>query len=186
MPPHGAIGKAAPGVDARVIDTNGQVLGVRQTGELVVRAPGTFTRYAHAPELTDRALSPYGFRTGDLCHYDEQGYFYLTGRIKDIIIRGGANIAPAEVENVLTSHPSVQLAAVVGAPDPTFGERVVGFAVLRADARATSQELVEFCAARLAEFKVPHDIRIIERMPLGPTAKIDKNALKKAAAESSE
>jgi long-chain acyl-CoA synthetase len=186
MPPRGAIGKAAPGVDVRVIDTAGQVLGVRQTGELVVRVPGMFTRYAQAPELTDRALGPHGFRTGDLCYCDEQGYFYLTGRIKDIIIRGGANIAPAEVENILTSHPSVRLAAVVGAPDPTFGERVVGFAVLRADARATAQELVEFCAGRLAEFKVPRVIRILEKMPLGSTGKIDKNALKKVAVESRE
>jgi acyl-CoA synthetase (AMP-forming)/AMP-acid ligase II len=78
----------------------------------------------------------------------------------------------------------VQLAAVVGAPDPTFGERVVGFAVLRPAARATAQELVEFCATRLAEFKVPRVIQILETMPLGTTGKIDKNALKKAAAES--
>jgi long-chain acyl-CoA synthetase len=145
-----------------------------------------FTRYAQASELTHRALCPYGFRTGDLCHFDEQGYFYLTGRIKDIIIRGGANIAPAEVENILTSHPSVQLAAVVGAPDPNFGERVVGFAVLRAEARSTAEELVEFCAARLAEFKVPRVIRILKAMPLGATGKIDKNALKKIAAESEQ
>ncbi len=184
VPPRGAIGRPAPGGDAHVLGRDGQILGLRQTGELAVRAPGMITRYAKAPDLTASALGAHGFRTGDLCYYDEQGYFYLTGRIKDIIICGGANVAPAEVENVLASHRSVQLAAVVGAPDATFGERVVGFAVLRADARTTPQELLEFCAARLAEFKVPRVIRILQSMPLGATGKIDKNALRKAAAES--
>ena len=177
-PPRGAIGKAGPAVEVLVVGGNGRVLGVREHGELVVRAPGMFRRYAKAPELTERARGPLGFRTGDIGFYDEQGYFYIAGRIKDIIIRGGTNISPAEVENVLSGHPDVQLAAVVGAPDSTFGEVVAAFVTLRPGASATAQELIEHCGRQLAEFKVPASVRVMPTMPLGSTGKIDKNALK--------
>lgn len=178
VPPRGAIGKAGPGVEVLVVGGNGRVLGVREHGELVVRAPGMFRRYAKAPELTERARGPLGFRTGDIGFYDEQGYFYIAGRIKDIIIRGGANISPAEVENALSSHPDVQLAGVVGAPDSTFGEVVAAFVTLRPGASVTAKELIEHCGRQLAGFKVPASVRVIPTMPLGSTGKIDKNALK--------
>ena len=177
-PPPGAIGKAAPGVQVLVVGDGGRILGARDRGEVVVRAPGMFLRYEKAPGLTEQALGPLGFRTGDIGYYDEQGYFYLTGRIKDIIIRGGANIAPAEVENVLTSHPDVHFAAVVGAPDSTFGEVVAAFVTLRAGATVTAHDLIEHCGRQLAAFKVPTSVRILPVMPLGSTGKVDKIALK--------
>jgi long-chain acyl-CoA synthetase len=182
VPPRGAIGRAAPGLDVRIVDSEGRTLGPGQTGELVLRASGQFGRYDKAPDLTERAITPEGFRTGDLGYYDEQGYYYLTGRIKDIIIRGGANIAPAEVENVLADHPDVQIAAVVGAPNPTFGEVVVAFVALRTGRRATTEELIRFCDERLAGYKVPVRLTILDSMPLGSTGKTDKNILKKMAA----
>jgi long-chain acyl-CoA synthetase len=178
VPPPGAIGRAAPGVEVRIVGDGDRLLGVREHGEVVVRAPGMFVRYAKAPELTAKALGPLGFRTGDLGYSDEQGYYYLTGRIKDIIIRGGANIAPAEVEHVLTGHPDVQLAAVVGTPDRTFGEVVAAFVTLRPGASVTESGLIEHCHGRLATFKVPASIRILNAMPLGATGKIDKSALR--------
>jgi long-chain acyl-CoA synthetase len=178
IPPLGAIGKVAPGVQVHVVGDADRVLGTGEQGELVLRAPGMFRRYAKADEATVKVLSPLGFRTGDIGYYDERSYFYLTGRIKDIIIRGGAKIAPAEVEGALMAHEDVELAAVIGKADATFGEVVAAFVTLRVEAQTTAQELRDHCVRRLAEYKVPAFVKIIASMPLGSTGKIDKTALR--------
>ena len=180
-PPPGAVGTLAPGVEVTIIDAAGRALGPGEHGEFVVRAPSTFRRYANAEDVTAKVLEARGFRTGDVGYVDAQGYYYITGRIKDIIIRGGANIAPAEVEGVLASHPAVLLAAVVGMPDATLGEVAVAYVELREGQSATPQELIAHCAAVLAPFKVPALITQLPRLPVGATGKVDKNALKAAA-----
>jgi long-chain acyl-CoA synthetase len=152
-----------------------------EVGELAVRAPGMFTRYDGQPELTARALAGGELRTGDLARHDADGYYFLMGRIKDIIIRGGANVSPTEVEDVLASHPDVGMAAVVGAPDATFGEIVIAFVVARAAQVPDPAALLAHCAGRLANFKVPARIYVLDTLPLGLTGKADKQKLRAMA-----
>lgn len=176
--PPGSIGKPAPGVSARILDENHMDCAVGIQGELVVRAPSTLKRYHKDASLTLKSMFEGGFRTGDIGYLDEQGFYYLTGRIKDIIIRGGANIAPAEVEGVLARHPSVQDVAVIGIPDRIFGEVPAAYVVKRRGAEVTSEELVAHARLELADFKVPKHFAFAAELPLGKTGKVDKNALK--------
>ncbi len=135
-------------------------------------------RYLNDPEQTEAAFRDGLFRTGDLGRRDSEGYFYITGRIKDIIIRGGANISPSEVEAVLSSHAAVQDIAVVGGPDMIFGEVPVAFVVLRHGATATQADLIAYAGKTLSDFKVPRTIHFEAELPLGLTGKFDKKALK--------
>lgn len=176
--PHGAIGKAAPGARIIVVDSNGAAVAAGVTGEIWVRAAATTHGYFKNPELTQATFQDGLLRTGDLGHVDADGYFYLTGRIKDIIIRGGANIAPAEVENALLAHPAVLAAAVIGIPDSKFGELPLAYIVLAPGQNPDDTELEAFASQRLAQFKLPCEYRRIDEMPLGNTGKIDKKALK--------
>ena len=181
--PRGSLGRAAPGVSARILAADGREMAQGEVGELAVRAPGMFTRYDGQPELTARALAGGEFRTGDLARSDGDGYYFLMGRIKDIVIRGGANVGPVEVEEVLTSHPDVRMAAVVGATDATFGEIVIAFVVGHPEQLPDPAALLLHCAGRLASFKVPARIHILDALPLGPTGKVDKQKLRAMAEE---
>jgi len=177
-PPVGAIGKASPGADIRFVDANSQELPMGQQGEMLVHASATFRRYHKDAELTRQSLRDGYLMTGDLGYRDADGYFYLTGRLKDIIIRGGANIAPVEVENIIATHPAVQAVAVIGVPDPKFGELVVAYVMLRTNAHASVTELAAHCLGKLADFKIPASFVILGELPLGVTGKVDKRALK--------
>ncbi|EEF27462.1 AMP dependent CoA ligase, putative [Ricinus communis] len=148
-----------------------------ETGELLVRAPSTTRGYYKNPELTAATFDNGLMRTGDLGYRDEQGFYYLTGRIKDIIIRGGANIAPAEVEETIEAHPDVRSASVIGVPDEKFGQVVAAYVVPRDESHVSAEMLTEFCKERLADFKVPSQIYWTEELPLGITGKVDKKAL---------
>jgi long-chain acyl-CoA synthetase len=177
MPP-AAIGRASPGAVIRIVDGAGMEVADGVHGELVVRAPSTLKRYYKDEGLTKAAFLGDLFRTGDLGFRDAQGFYHLTGRIKDIIIRGGANIAPAEVEGVIGRHAGVQSAAVIGVPDRKYGEVPVAFVIRRSGAEVTPEALAELCRKELAEFKVPAMFRFVPDLPLGVTGKVDKNALK--------
>jgi long-chain acyl-CoA synthetase len=176
--PRNSIGRLAPGAAVKVIGADGNEVPAGVPGELLVRAPATLKRYHKDDALTQSALNNGWFRTGDLGHRDAEGWFYLTGRMKDVIIRGGANVAPTEVEDVLNSHPAVQSAAVIGVPDVRYGEVPVAYLVLRGKASVSCDELKAFCADRLAEFKRPAHFVFLASHPLGPTGKIDKKAIK--------
>jgi len=175
--PRGSLGKLAPGAEARILDAQGRPAPVGEHGELLVRAPGMLVRYHRDEALTAAALTDGWFRTGDLGRRDADGNHFLTGRIKDIIIRGGANIAPAEIEEILNGHPALRAAAVLGVPDERYGEVPVAYIVAR-DGAAEPSDLKGFCASRLAEFKIPAAFVAIDALPLGPTGKVDKKALK--------
>ncbi len=176
--PSGAIGRASPGAIVRIVDGAGAEVPDGVHGELVVRAPSTLKRYFKDESLTKAAFLGGLFRTGDLGFRDAHGFYHLTGRIKDIIIRGGANIAPAEVEGVIGRHAGVQSAAVIGVPDRKYGEVPVAFVIRRSGADVTPEALAELCRKELAEYKVPAVFRFVPDFPLGVTGKIDKNALK--------
>jgi long-chain acyl-CoA synthetase len=176
--PAGAIGRASPGASIRIVDGQGRDVGEGEQGELLVQAQSTLKRYYKDEALTQATLQGGLFRTGDLGFRDARGFYHLTGRIKDIIIRGGANIAPAEVEGVIARFPGVQSAAVIGVADRKYGEVPVAFIVPRGDMAVTAENLAAHCRRDLAEYKVPAAFHFLEAFPLTVTGKVDKRALK--------
>jgi long-chain acyl-CoA synthetase len=175
----GTVGKPLPNVEVQLRDEKGNVLDHDQEGELCVRGPSVMKGYYNKPEETAAVVDKDGwFRTGDIVRIDEDGYITITGRAKDLIITGGENVYPREVEAVLEEHAAVAEAAVIGKPDPSRGEVVVAFVALKEDAKADTDELRSFCRDRLAGFKTPREVHIREEFPRGPTGKILKRQLK--------
>jgi acyl-CoA synthetase (AMP-forming)/AMP-acid ligase II len=160
------------------MDPQGRILPTGATGEVVVRGPNVMRGYLGRPEETARALVDGWLHTGDAGRLDEDGYLVLVDRIKDLIIRGGENIYPKEVETVLGDHPDVLEAAVVGAADLRLGEVPVAFVALRPGASADAAALLDHCRARLARFKAPTEINFVDRLPRNPVGKTDKPALR--------
>ncbi|MGE0211297.1 MAG: class I adenylate-forming enzyme family protein [Parvibaculaceae bacterium] len=181
--PDGAVGKAAPGLIVKIVNGDGTECGTGEEGEILVRAAATMKRYMNAPDQTAAAFQDGLFRSGDLGRRDREGYYFITGRIKDVIIRGGANISPAEVEAALAAHPAVQDAAVVGCSDAIFGEVPVAFVVCRHSMTVTEQELADHAGKTLSDFKVPRRYFFVRELPQGKTGKVDKAALKKLVAQ---
>ncbi|WP_413875623.1 class I adenylate-forming enzyme family protein [Albidovulum sp.] len=177
----GSTGRLCPGAVVRIQRPDGSECADGEAGEAFVRGPGTMKRYNKNPGMTAAAMQGDLFRTGDIVVRDTKGFYTITGRIKDIIIRGGHNISPAEVEEALVSHPAVREAAVVGAPDPVFGESPVAFVVLRHGARLDLPDLIAHAGKRLSEFKVPQIVHVLAELPVGKTGKIDRRALKDQA-----
>lgn len=149
-------------------------------GEVVISGPNVMRGYLNRPEATAETIRDGWLHTGDVGRFDEDGYLVLVDRIKDMIIRGGENLYPKEIENALYAHPAVQEAAVVGAPDPVLGEVPLAHVALRPGAAATVEELTAHCAARLARIKVPSRIVLTDVLPKNPVGKIDKPALRRA------
>ncbi len=176
--PPGCLGRLAPMAQVKIVDEMGKGCPQGTPGELLVRGASLMSRYHGDPENTRRVFVNGWFKTGDLACESSPGYFSIVGRKKDIIIRGGANISPSEIEATLMRHPAVQSVAVVGLPDGTFGELPAAVVVLRGGAKATPEELSAFAARELAEFKIPARFAFVAEMPLGQTGKIDRNALK--------
>ena len=174
----GSVGKARAGVEFKIVDLDGTE---GNSGELFVRSPANFREYWRDAEATAAVLNDRWLRTGDLVRRDAEGYLHFTGRHKNIIIRGGCNIAPPEVEDALCQHPAVREAAVTGLPDPVFGQKVAAFLVLREGFSLDADELRAFLRARLSDYKVPEEIRFMTELPKGLTGKIDRRALAELA-----
>ncbi|MFE9994729.1 class I adenylate-forming enzyme family protein [Streptomyces avermitilis] len=174
----GTVGLPLPGQQVAVMDPQGRIAPAGATGEVVVRGPNVMRGYLGRPEETARTVIDGWLHTGDVGRFDEDGYLVLVDRIKDLIIRGGENIYPKEIETVLGDHPDVLEAAVVGAAEPRLGEVPVAFVALRPGASATTAALLDHCRARLAEFKVPTGITLVDRLPRNPVGKTDKPALR--------
>lgn len=173
----GTVGFPLPGVRARIGDPDsGTTLPPNTVGEVRIAGPSVFTGYLGLPEQSARALEDGWMRTGDLGFVDEDGYFHIVGRSKDMIISGGLNIYPREVEAALLTHAAVAEAAVVGVPDPDFGERVVASVVLREE--VDSARLIAWCRDHLAAFKVPKRIEAVEALPRNAMGKIQKQRLR--------
>ncbi|MBM9464460.1 long-chain fatty acid--CoA ligase [Aeromicrobium sp. YIM 150415] len=174
-----SIGKPIWGVEVRILDPEGTELppGTEHVGEIVIRGHNVMKAYFNRPEATAAALRDGWFRTGDLGYRDDEGYFFVVDRLKDLVIRGGYNVYPREVEEVLYEHPAIAEAAVVGRPDERLGEEILAFVALSPGAEATPEEIVEFCRERLAAYKYPREVRIIDSLPKGATGKILKREL---------
>lgn len=173
----GAMGLPVSGTEARIIDEDGQPAPVGAEGELVVRGPQIMQSYWGRPEETADVLSDGWLRTGDVARMDEEGWFYIVDRKKDLIITGGENIYPREVEEVLFEHPAVQEAAVVGVPHPFGGEIAKAFIVLKAGETATKKDIVQFASLRLSKHKVPRAVEFRTELPKSPAQKVLRRVL---------
>ena len=175
-----SIGKPIWGVEVEVVDDQDQRLpaGESNVGELVIRGHNIMKGYYKKPEATAEAFKNGWFHTGDLGYRDEDGFFFIVDRKKDLIIRGGYNVYPREIEEVLFEHPAVAEAAVIGKPDDKLGEEVVAVVALKQGADATPEEVRDFCKERLAAYKYPREVRIVADLPKGPTGKILKKELR--------
>ena len=174
-----SVGLPLPDVEVQVLDDDNKPLPANEIGEVVIRTPRVMKGYAGQESATAALLDADGWlHTRDMGYLDEDGYVYLVGRKDDIIIRGGENIAPAEIEAVLHAHPSVDEAAVIGIPDVDWGQKIAAFVALRPGKTASNDELADFCRQRLASFKKPEIIRFVDALPKNPLGKILKKELK--------
>lgn len=173
----GSIGLPIPGFEVRIINETGEDVPTGEVGELIVRGPGVMKGYHNQPEATAETIREGWLHTGDLAKKDRDGYLYIVDRKKEMIIRGGYNVYPREIEEILYTHPEVMEAAVVGVPDTELGEEVAAVVVLRPGARTTKEELRQFVKEQVAPYKYPRRIYLVEELPKGPTGKILKRSI---------
>lgn len=174
----GSVGAPLPGTEVFAVDAAEQRLPAGETGELIIRGPGVMQGYHNQPAATAAALRPDGgLRTGDVGHVDADGFIFITGRAKEMLIVAGENVFPREIENVLLEHPAIAEAAVIGVRDDVRGELPVAYVILKPEQTATPTEIRAFCRERLAGYKAPREVLIAEDLPRGPTGKILKRAL---------
>jgi long-chain acyl-CoA synthetase len=179
-PKYGSIGKCLLKCNTiKVFDEKGQELPPGQQGEIVIKGPTLMKGYWNLPEETAKAIKDGWLYTGDLGNVDDDGYFYITGRKKDIIIRGGENVSPVEVEEVLLQHPAVAEAGVVGIPDTVYGEEIKAFVVIKAGKHVSEEELIAFCKERLPTFKSPKKVQFIKSLPKNILGKVLRAELRK-------
>jgi acyl-CoA synthetase (AMP-forming)/AMP-acid ligase II len=171
-------GQVLNGVEIRIIGPAGERLSTRQVGEIVCRSASVMKGYWNLPEETARAFDGDWFRTGDAGYLDEAGFLYIYDRVKDMIISGGENIYPAEVESALYGHPAIADVAVIGVPDERWGEAVKAIIVLKPDSRASEAEIVAYARERIAGYKLPKSVDFVTALPRTPSGKILKRELR--------
>ena len=174
-----SIGRPMSDVEMKVIDEEGRELPPGEIGEIVARGPRVMKEYWRDAEKTAKAFTPDGWlRTGDMGYRDEEGYFYLAGRADDAIKRGGEFISPEELEDVLESCPKIEEAAVIGVPDPEWGEVPRAIVVVKKGEKATAEEIIEYCHEKLASFKRPRSVVFVDELPRNPMGKVLKRVLR--------
>jgi long-chain acyl-CoA synthetase len=174
----GAVGIPVPGTEVTILDDDGRELATGEVGEICARSPGVMKGYWRSPEATAEALRDRWLHTGDLGYVDDEGYLFIVDRKKDLIIRGGFNVYPRDVEDALLEHPAIESAGVVGRPDTVSGEEVVAFVSLRPGEELTPEELVEWARARIGGYKYPREVHIVDAVPLTNVGKVDRKALR--------
>lgn len=171
-------GRSMAGVELKVCDENGNELPGGETGEFVVRSDTNMISYWELPEETGKTLKDGWIHTGDAGYVDENGYAFLRDRIKDMVVTGGENVYPVEVESVLSGHPSILEIAVIGVPDEKFGEALLAVVAIKPGASLTSDELVEFSRDKIAGFKIPRQLKIVDALPRNASGKVLKTVLR--------
>jgi fatty-acyl-CoA synthase len=175
------VGRVQPHIEVKVIDADGAILPRGQTGELCTRGYSVMLGYWDDPEKTAEAVDAEGWmHTGDLAVIDAEGYGNIVGRIKDMVIRGGENVYPREVEEFLFRHPKVEDVQIVGVPDPRFGEELCAWVKLRGGETATEADIVDFCRGQIAHYKIPRYVRFVDAFPMTVTGKIQKFEIRAA------
>ncbi len=172
----GSVGLPVPECDVEIRDEHGRSLGPGEPGEICARSPGVMQGYWRSPDVTAETIHDGWLYTGDIGYLDDEGYLFIVDRKKDLIIRGGFNVYPRDVEDALVEHPAVQLAGVVGRPDEVHGEEVVAFVSLSSD--VAPEELIVWAREHIGGYKYPREIRVIDAVPLTPVGKIDRKALR--------
>jgi long-chain acyl-CoA synthetase len=175
----GSVGRPVPGSEVRIVDDDGNDVPQGEAGEIIARSPMVMQGYWKSDDATNEAIKDGWFYTGDIGKLDDEGYLWILDRKKDLIIRGGFNVYPRDIEDVLVEHPAVAVAGVVGKPDPVKGEEVIAFVQLDPGQEApTSDELLEFAKSKLGKYKYPREVRIVDQVPLTPVFKIDRKQLR--------
>src|SRR5437763_9460862 len=174
----GSVGKPLPLIDVRLEKPDGSDAAPGEDGEICMRGPNLMTGYWNAPQQTTKAIRDGWFHTGDIGRFDGDGYLYVVDRIKDLIIRGGINVYPRDVEDALLEHPDIVGAGVVGKKDAKLGEEVVAFVQLRPGVTLTADDVVAYARGRLSAAKYPRDVRIVDALPLTSVFKLDRKALR--------
>jgi acyl-coenzyme A synthetase/AMP-(fatty) acid ligase len=176
------VGKPAPGAEIRIVDEDRKPLSPGEIGEIAAKTAQMMSGYHLQPELTAEVLDEQGwFYTGDRGYLDRRGYLHITGRIKDIIIRGGENIAAVEIESFLATHAAVHRAGVIGVPHGLAGEAIWAFVQLNPGSALTERQLLAYCDGQIAPFKIPDRIHFVERLPTTATGKLQKYKLREMA-----
>ena len=178
----GSTGPAVPGVELRIEDDDHNPLPAGSVGEICGRSPGIMRGYHNLPDVTEETLRHGWLHTGDVGYLDDDGYLFVTDRKKDMIIRGGFNVYPRDVEEVLLEHPAVAEAAVVGRPDERMGEEVVAFVVKAPGHDVSEEDLLTFASERLASYKRPREVRLVPMLPRSPIGKVLKKDLREQLA----
>jgi fatty-acyl-CoA synthase len=170
-----------PHLEVKIIDADGAIVPRGATGELCTRGYSVMIGYWNDKAKTDEAVDSDGWmHTGDLAVIDDAGYCNIVGRIKDMVIRGGENVYPREIEEYLFQHPKVEDVQVIGVPDPKFGEEICAWIKLRAGEAASEADILDFCRGQIAHYKVPRYVRFVDGFPMTVTGKIQKFEMRKA------
>ena len=172
-------GTPLPLIDIKVVDASGNEMPDGEIGEFLIRAPSLFTGYRNQPDTTAAVLKDGWYRSGDAGYRDpSDGLLYIVDRVKDMIVSGGENVYSAEVEQALAKHPAIAMAAVVGAPDARWGEKVTAIVVLKKDASASAEDIIKHCRSLIAGFKAPKEVHFADALPISPAGKVLKRVLR--------
>ena len=174
----GAVGRPIPEVEIKIVDDDGREVPRGEVGEIIARSPGVMLGYWKSPDATEQTVRDGWLFTGDMGRMDEDGFLWIVDRKKDLILRGGFNVFPRDVEDALLEHPAVSAAGVVGRPHEKYGEEVVAFVSLHPGNEATADELVAFAKDRVGKHKYPREVEIVPTIPLTAVGKIDRKALR--------
>lgn len=180
---HGSIGLPVWGIEMRCVDEDMNEVPVGEPGEVIIRGHNIMKGYYKKPEANEEAFRGGWFHSGDIATVDEDGYYYIVDRTKDMIIRGGFNVYPRELEEVIVTHPDVSLVAVIGIPHEEYGEEIMAYLIPKAGKEIDTAEVKKWCKEQMAAYKYPRVIETIKEFPLGPSGKILKTELRKLAAE---
>jgi len=173
--PHTGDQELPLGVEARVVDAAGRVLPTGERGEIELRGANVMIGYYKSPEATQAAVRADGWlATGDLGYRDDDGYYFITGRLKELIIKGGENIAPREIDEALLAHPAVLEAAAVGVPDDVYGQEILACVVVKPGIACSEDELRAHCVRTLGRYKTPRYLRLVAQLPKGPSGKVQR------------
>jgi fatty-acyl-CoA synthase len=175
----GSVGKAQMHVQVRIVDSHGNDLPANQAGELLIKGPGVTPGYWQLPEVTATAIEEGWLHSGDVARMDEEGYYFIVDRIKDMFISGGENVYPAEVENVIFQMPEVADVAVVSVPDPRWQEVGKAAIVVKEGMALTEEQVLAFCQRKLARYKIPKSVAFVEQLPRNPAGKVLKQQVRK-------
>ncbi len=178
------VGRVLPHTEVKIVDENDRVVPVGVSGELLTRGYCVMRGYWNDPQKTRDAIDAAGWiRSGDIATLDNEGYCQIVGRLKDMLIRGGENIYPREIEEFLVTHPQIEDAQVIGVPDPKLGEEICAWIQLRPGQTASVEDIRSFCRGKIAHFKIPKYIRIVDAFPLTVTGKVQKFVMREQMSE---